>query len=409
MMIFKSSLLASSLFAFSSVTSPAWSLNVSKSDIKAQLDQCEIAFNFTSGYFDDDGAKCDDNASCKMCSGSALRSIYDNSDYDTCVDCSSLSNSTCSQFKVFTSFDKAWLIRFLTLAASMESSSDDPSRILLQGSNNFNGVEGEGSTNSWVTLHDSDQYGDFTFADRSTEETIMMDNYQEYKHYAVAFYKNSDSSKIRIGNYGLLQAHNKECTAKVFEDLLGIRLITSAPSEQPSDLPSYEPTSSLQPSDPPTLSLSPSLKPTTSVEPTSKPTAKTTFKGYVRIGCIYNPCDRDGSFDQSDVYVTIFGGGSKSSIKTRTINNANEDKTSCWNQEYYIGEVEITPGTQTTNSWNVHLKVHDYDSGSGDDHMGDVDVRMFYTSSRTLSFTENLHSHKSDCRRSRLSFRLRAV
>lgn len=399
-MSFKISYFFLFLITSSSFTLPTWSLDVSKDDLEAMLNECEYNFNFTSAYFNGNGV-CDNT--CEMCPGSALKALYDNSDYDSCVECSS-SNAECDQFKVFTTFDKAWLIRFFTLTASIMSASDDPSRVLFQGSNNFNGVEGEGSTNSWVTLHDSDLYGDFTFTDRSKEETIMLNNYQEYRHYAIVFYKNSESSKIRIGNYGLLQAYNQECTATVFEELLGIKLITNAPSSTPSYVPTDEPSMSLQPSDQPTLSIAPSDKPSLSLEPTGKPTraptVKTIFNGIITVKCIYNPCDKDGYRDESDVYIKVYSNGKYLGTTTRR-NDIKESGSFCWNQYKYDSNIEIRSG----KSWRVEFQVYDYDSNSGDDYMGSYVYYM--TSARTYSNTHYLSSSDSNCRRTRLSFEVK--
>ena len=114
---------------------------------------------------------------------------------------------------------------------------------MLEGSNTF---EAGSSTNIWTTLHDSDQGSGVIFSSRSKEETFFsFINDQQYKHYAITFVRKPDSSKIQIGNYGIVEAYTRQCTLELFKELTGILIapayITSAPTGAPTKASSVAP------------------------------------------------------------------------------------------------------------------------------------------------------------------------
>ena len=96
----------------------------------------------------------------------------------------------------------------------------DPKRIILEGSNNFNGEVGS-STNTWITLYDSDQRSGLSFSGRSEEETFVFTNDLNFKHYAITFVRKPDASKLQVGSYKIVQSYAKECSSVLLEKLTG--------------------------------------------------------------------------------------------------------------------------------------------------------------------------------------------
>ena len=74
-------------------------------DIKRKVgDGCANSFSFKSACFTDAGYACN---TCRFCPGSALHSLFDPNTSATCVECETSEND-CKEFKVFTTFDRAW-------------------------------------------------------------------------------------------------------------------------------------------------------------------------------------------------------------------------------------------------------------------------------------------------------------
>ena len=96
----------------------------------------------------------------------------------------------------------------------------DPKRIVLEGSNSFNGEAGS-SKNTWITLYDSDQRSGLSFSGRSNEETFVFTNNANFKHYAVTFVRKPDASKLQVGSYKIVQSYAKECSSVLLENLTG--------------------------------------------------------------------------------------------------------------------------------------------------------------------------------------------
>ena len=94
----------------------------------------------------------------------------------------------------------------------------DPKRIMLEGSNNFNGEAGS-STSTWIILYDSDQHSGMSFSGRSEEETFTFHNDLNFKHYVVTLVMKPDASKLQGVNYKIVQSHAKECSSVLLEKL----------------------------------------------------------------------------------------------------------------------------------------------------------------------------------------------
>ena len=93
-----------------------------------------------------------------------------------------------------------------------------PKRIVLEGSNNFNGKVGS-SKNTWMTLCDSNQHSSLSFSGRKDEETFVFTNDLNFKHYAVAFARKLDFSKLQVGSHKIVQSCAKEWSSALLEKL----------------------------------------------------------------------------------------------------------------------------------------------------------------------------------------------
>jgi len=140
--------------------------------------------------------------------------------------------------------------------------------------------------------------------------------------------------------------------------------------------------------------LAPTPAPTRA--PTRAPTNKISFNGKIKVKCIYNPCDKDGSWDESDVYVKVYSNGSYIG-KTSRKNDIKEDRSYCYNTYFYPGAVNVGSGY----SWRVEFKVYDYDSSTGDDYMGSISYTM--TSARTYN-----GGLGTGCKNTRLTYEVKA-
>lgn len=156
---------------------------------------------------------------CSFCPGSTLSSLFDSNAPATCVDCKTSEND-CKEFKVFTTFDKAWRMWFFRVLASGASPSYDPKRIILQGSNNFNGEAGS-KTDTWITLYDSDERSGLSFSGQNEEETFAFANDLDFKDYAVTFVRKPDTSTLQVGSYKIIQSYTRECSSVLLEKLTG--------------------------------------------------------------------------------------------------------------------------------------------------------------------------------------------
>jgi len=165
---------------------------------------------------------------CSFCSGSSITSIFNPKSSSTCIDCGSNQNE-CTNFQVITSFDEDWRMWFVSILSSDGPIEDDPSKIIMEGSNNHNGKIG-----TWTSLYDSSGP---VFNGRGEKKTIIFNNNNQYKQYRVTFIRNKNSSKIKVSHYGIIPAYTKQCTAELHEKLTGVKLsaeLTAAPTSQPT-------------------------------------------------------------------------------------------------------------------------------------------------------------------------------
>ena len=89
-------------------------------EIKRKVgDGCANSFSFKSACFTDTGSTCN---TCSFCPGSTLASLFDPNTSAICVECETSEND-CKEFKVFTTFDKAWRMSFFHLLTSDASTS----------------------------------------------------------------------------------------------------------------------------------------------------------------------------------------------------------------------------------------------------------------------------------------------
>jgi len=222
------------------------------------------SLDFSSHYLTSTGSVC---SSCDFCSGSRLGFLFDPNMQGICIDCGTIDND-CNRFRVITTFDKAWNLWFFSQVSSKVSAAYDPIRIILEGSNSYNGVVGS-NNNTWSTIFDSDDHSGLQFSKRGIGKDFVFNNEKEFKTYAITYVRNPGSSKLQLGRYGIVQAYTKQVAAKIYENIKGTNLLaplTSAPTDTPTKSPTKDPTSA--PTDTPTKS--PTKNPTSS--PTNKPT-----------------------------------------------------------------------------------------------------------------------------------------
>jgi len=188
---------------------------------------------FSSSFTTEKGDLCTE---CSFCSGSSITSIFNPKSSSTCINCGSNQNE-CTNFQVITSFDEDWRMWFVSILSSDGPIEDDPSKIIMEGSNNYNGKIG-----TWISLYDSSGP---VFNGRGEKKTMIFNNNNHYKQYRMTFVRNKNSSKIQMGHYGIIPAYTKECTAELYEKLTGLKLsaeLTSAPTNNPTSKPTLTPT-----------------------------------------------------------------------------------------------------------------------------------------------------------------------
>jgi len=171
-------------------------------------DGCKNTIEFSSAFVTDSGSMCD---SCVFCEGSATNSIFNPFVKNECVDCG-VADSECTGLKVVTTFRKEWPMTFFTLTSSDMSSETDPETLVLEASNDMT---------TWTQLYNSQ----LNFAGRKKEKDFLIDNNQSFKHYSLTFRRKTTSSTMNLGNYGLVQAYTKACTAKFHSLYTGENLV----------------------------------------------------------------------------------------------------------------------------------------------------------------------------------------
>jgi len=205
---------------------------LSTDDIETKVgDGCANSVSFTSSFVTDAGLPC---TSCGFCSGSAIRDLFNPKKLSTCVECD-VKESSCNKLRVVTAFDKAWKMPFFSLLSSDAPSSDDPTGIVLEGSNTHDG--------GWKVLYDSSTLvSGLEFSARKAEELFILNanSDNEFKYFAITFVRKKDNTKIQIGNYGIIQSYTKVCTSNLHEALTETMVppyTTSAPTSAPTKTP----------------------------------------------------------------------------------------------------------------------------------------------------------------------------
>jgi len=131
-----------------------------------------------------------------------------------------------------------WFVSLLSSDAAIEN---HPQQVLVAGSNDFDGKAG-----AWTILYDSSQHSNSIFSGPSEEKSLVFSNDKNYKHYSMIFVRQENSSKIQVGNYGVIQAYTKMCSSELFHKLTGVAVpaqLTSAPTNAPTKEPTSFPTS----------------------------------------------------------------------------------------------------------------------------------------------------------------------
>lgn len=191
-------------------------------------DGCENSINFHSSFSRDIG---DAVASCQFCKGSHLSSLFNPKIDSTCIDFSS-GKDACDSLTVITSFQKSWVMEFISFTSSSMDPQYDPAKIVLQGSTD---------SATWNKLYDSSDEDAELFPKRNQNNDIVLNNNnKEYKHYMMTFSRKDTTSKMYLGGYGIVQSYTKQCTSKFYNDITGNYIApykTPAPTDKPTAAP----------------------------------------------------------------------------------------------------------------------------------------------------------------------------
>jgi len=149
---------------------------------------------------------------CSFCAGSSLSSILNPHIDSTCVECAS-EDSTCNSLRFITSFHKSWIMKFFKLKSSGMNADTDPEKVVLEGSNDLK---------EWHELYDSV----LTFDSRNTyRDFVFSANEVSYKYYSISFERQTESSVMYVGNYGIVNSYAEQCTANMFNDIVGSNVL----------------------------------------------------------------------------------------------------------------------------------------------------------------------------------------
>jgi len=149
---------------------------------------------------------------CSFCAGSSLSSILNPHIDSTCVECAS-EDSTCNSLRFITSFHKSWIMKFFKLKSSGMNADTDPEKVVLEGSNDLK---------EWHELYDSV----LTFDSRNAyQDFVISANEVSYKYYSISFERQTESSVMYVGNYGIVNSYTEQCTANMFNDIVGSNVL----------------------------------------------------------------------------------------------------------------------------------------------------------------------------------------
>lgn len=171
-------------------------------------DGCRNRFDFESKFVTDAGDEC---ATCHFCSGSKLSDILNPKKESVCVDCSSAEN-VCNSLQVITKFQHQWAMEFVSISSSNMDSNFDPARVVLKASNN---------SQLWETLYNSDDHNGLDIVSRKTAQDLLFDQSEHFKEYEITFKMKDASSKMHIGQYGIIEAFTKLCASNFYKAITG--------------------------------------------------------------------------------------------------------------------------------------------------------------------------------------------
>jgi len=202
-------------------------------------DGCQNIIDFESQFVTDAGDEC---TTCHFCSGSKLIDIFNPKKESVCIDCSSVDNE-CNSLQLITRFQQQWAMEFVSIISSNMDSNFDPARVVLKASND---------SQTWESLYNSDDHNGLDIVSRKTAQDLLFNPSQKFKEYEMSFKMKDASSKMYLGQYGIVESFTKICTSNLFKDITGDYAApykTSAPTNVPSLNPtlSYAPTAELVP------------------------------------------------------------------------------------------------------------------------------------------------------------------
>jgi len=176
---------------------------------------CKNRIDFSSAFFaSDSGAACD---TCTFCDESTTNSVFNPHIENVCMDCSK-ADDACNTLQVVTKFDSSWLMNVLSLTSSGMGVETDPAKVIMKGSNDLS---------DWVELYNSP----LVFTERKKPEEFPFTNDKMmFKYYSLGFERKESSSKMHVGNYGLVEAYTKSCAIQLFEGSSG-NLISPSKNE----------------------------------------------------------------------------------------------------------------------------------------------------------------------------------
>ena len=163
---------------------------------------CKNIIDYSMTSSTEDGSSC----TCTFCEESKLSTLFNPKATSTCLDC----GDTCTRVSYKTIFEFEWKKTFFEIFSSSKDKSYDPVRVILEGTSN----------DQAVTLYDSDNESDFGFDGRGSKYSSSINNSNLYKSYTITFVRNSASTRLYLGHYGIVQAHMKQCSSDVLSEVL---------------------------------------------------------------------------------------------------------------------------------------------------------------------------------------------
>lgn len=89
----------------------------------------------------------------------------------------------------------------------------DPKKVILEASNDLK---------EWYELYNSDL---IFYSRNKSQDFVISANEVSYKHYAISFERQTASSAMHVGNYGILESYAKQCAANIYNDIVGSNVL----------------------------------------------------------------------------------------------------------------------------------------------------------------------------------------